>query len=63
MGPEGLNIGINNETAASQTILHLRWHINPRYDDDMKNPASGMRGAIPEKQQSCGCAGAGASFK
>jgi histidine triad (HIT) family protein len=31
---EGINIGINNETAAGQEVMHLHAHIMPRFVDD-----------------------------
>ncbi len=48
--PDGYNIGINNGTAAGQTIMHLHVHLIPRYIGDVKNPRGGVRGVIPEKQ-------------
>jgi diadenosine tetraphosphate (Ap4A) HIT family hydrolase len=49
--PDALNVGINDGTAAGQTIPHLHWHIIPRYEGDVANPAGGVRGVIPENQQ------------
>ena len=49
--PDGLNVGINDGPAAGQTIPHLHWHIIPRYEGDMENPAGGVRGVIPQKQK------------
>jgi diadenosine tetraphosphate (Ap4A) HIT family hydrolase len=48
--PDALNIGINDGPEAGQTIPHLHWHIIPRYDGDMPDPAGGVRGVIPEEQ-------------
>lgn len=48
--PDGYNIGINNGTAAGQTIMHLHVHIIPRYIGDVENPRGGVRGVIPSKQ-------------
>jgi histidine triad (HIT) family protein len=31
---EGINIGINNDPAAGQEIMHLHVHIMPRFADD-----------------------------
>jgi diadenosine tetraphosphate (Ap4A) HIT family hydrolase len=49
--PDGLNVGVNDGAAAGQTVPHLHWHIIPRYEGDVENPAGGVRGVIPEKQK------------
>ncbi|WP_244895423.1 HIT family protein [Evansella clarkii] len=49
--PEGYNVGINCGETAGQTIFHVHVHLIPRYEGDMKNPAGGVRGVIPEKQK------------
>ncbi|PWR72316.1 HIT family protein [Methanospirillum lacunae] len=49
--PDGYNIGINDGSAAGQTIMHLHIHLIPRYSGDMKDPRGGVRGVIPGKQQ------------
>ncbi|ADI00158.1 HIT family protein [Salisediminibacterium selenitireducens] len=49
--PDGFNVGINCGQAAGQTIYHVHMHVIPRYDGDMKDPAGGVRGVIPEKQK------------
>jgi len=49
--PDGYNIGINDGTAAGQTIMHLHIHVIPRYVGDMEDPKGGVRGVIPEKQK------------
>ncbi len=48
--PDGINIGINDGSAAGQTIPHVHWHIIPRYDGDIDDPTGGVRGVIPEKR-------------
>jgi diadenosine tetraphosphate (Ap4A) HIT family hydrolase len=48
--PDGLNIGINDGTAAGQTVMHLHIHLIPRFDGDIDNPRGGVRGVIPEKR-------------
>jgi diadenosine tetraphosphate (Ap4A) HIT family hydrolase len=45
-----LNIGINDGTAAGQTVMHLHIHLIPRFDGDIDNPRGGVRGVIPEKR-------------
>ena len=32
--PDGLNIGINNGSAAGQAVAHAHWHIIPRWQGD-----------------------------
>lgn len=34
LSPAGFNIGINNREAAGQAVLHVHWHIIPRYQND-----------------------------
>ena len=46
----GFNIGINSGNVAGQTIEHCHVHLIPRRSGDIKNPAGGVRGVIPEKQ-------------
>lgn len=48
--PDGMNIGLNDGSAAGQTIPHLHWHIIPRYDGDIEDPTGGVRGVIPAKR-------------
>jgi diadenosine tetraphosphate (Ap4A) HIT family hydrolase len=45
----GYNIGINDGSAAGQTIPHLHIHLIPRYEGDMDDPRGGVRWIIPEK--------------
>ncbi|HSE39519.1 MAG TPA: HIT family protein [Acidobacteriota bacterium] len=47
--PMGYNIGINDGSAAGQTIPHLHIHLIPRYEGDAKHPRGGVRWIIPEK--------------
>jgi ATP adenylyltransferase len=46
----GFNIGINEGTAAGQTVMHFHCHVIPRREGDTKNPRGGVRGVIPNKQ-------------
>lgn len=47
--PDGYNFGVNDGRAAGRTIDHFHWHVIPRYDGDMEDPAGGVRHVIPEK--------------
>ena len=49
--PDGFNIGINDGTAAGQTVMHLHIHLIPRHLGDMEDPKGGVRGVIPSKQK------------
>ncbi|MDD1724249.1 MAG: HIT family protein [Methanospirillum sp.] len=49
--PNGYNIGVNDGTAAGQTIMHLHIHLIPRYTGDMDDPRGGVRGVIPGRQK------------
>ena len=46
----GYNIGINIGEDAGQTVMHFHQHVIPRRRGDMENPAGGVRGVIPAKQ-------------
>ena len=45
--PDGYNIGINDGTAAGQTIPHLHIHLIPRYRNDLPDPRGGVRWVLP----------------
>lgn len=47
--PDGYNIGINDGSAAGQTVPHLHIHLIPRYNADLPDPRGGVRWVIPEK--------------
>jgi len=47
--PLGFNVGINDGTAAGQTVHHLHMHLIPRYHGDVPDPRGGVRWIIPEK--------------
>jgi len=49
--PDGYTIGINEGTAAGQTVFHVHLHLIPRYRNDVEDPRGGVRGVIPEKQR------------
>ncbi len=47
--PDGYNLGINDGSAAGQTVPHLHLHLIPRYRGDRADPRGGVRWIIPEK--------------
>ena len=47
--PAGYNIGINDGSAAGQTVPHLHVHLIPRYSGDQEEPRGGVRWVIPSK--------------
>lgn len=47
--PSGYNIGINEGSAAGQTVLHLHVHLIPRFTGDSKDPRGGVRWVIPDR--------------
>ena len=47
--PDAFNIGINDGSAAGQTIMHLHIHLIPRYAGDTDDPRGGVRWIMPEK--------------
>ena len=49
LNPDGYNIGINDGSAAGQTVPHLHMHLIPRYKGDRGDPRGGVRWIIPEK--------------
>jgi diadenosine tetraphosphate (Ap4A) HIT family hydrolase len=49
--PDGFNIGINDGTAAGQTVMHLHVHLIPRYAGDTEDPRGGVRWIMPKKAQ------------
>jgi len=46
-GPNGFNIGVNVGAAAGQTVMHLHWHLIPRYQGDQPDPRGGIRRIFP----------------
>ncbi|MDZ7813453.1 MAG: HIT domain-containing protein [Ideonella sp.] len=43
-------VGINDGSAAGQTVPHLHIHLIPRYFGDLADPRGGVRWAIPPRQ-------------
>ena len=46
--PSGFNIGVNDGTAAGQTVMHVHIHLIPRYKGDA-GEGRGVRWMIPER--------------
>jgi diadenosine tetraphosphate (Ap4A) HIT family hydrolase len=46
--PDGFNIGINDGTAAGQTVMHLHILLIPRYSGDTEDPRGGVRWIMPK---------------
>ena len=47
--PDGFNIGLNDSTAAGQTVMHAHVHVIPRRHGDVADPRGGVRWIIPDK--------------
>ena len=47
--PEGYNLGVNDGTAAGQTIPQFHFHVIPRYVGDVPDPRGGVRWVIADK--------------
>jgi diadenosine tetraphosphate (Ap4A) HIT family hydrolase len=48
-GIAGFNIGVNDGTAAGQTVAHAHVHVIPRRSGDVSDPRGGVRWVIPER--------------
>ena len=55
----GFNVGVNCGEDAGQTVSHCHIHLIPRRNGDVANPAGGVRGVVPGKQDYRGLGGEG----
>jgi ATP adenylyltransferase len=46
---KGFNIGVNQGSAAGQTVMHAHIHLIPRRNGDIKEPSGGVRWIFPDK--------------
>ena len=44
---DGFNVGINQGTAAGQTVMYPHVHCIPRRTGDCEDPVGGVRGVVP----------------
>jgi diadenosine tetraphosphate (Ap4A) HIT family hydrolase len=49
--PDGYNVGINDGTAAGQTVMHVHVHLIPRYRGDADDPRGGVRWIFPRRAE------------
>ena len=49
LAPDSYNIGINDGSAAGQTVPHLHMHLIPRFQGDVPDPRGGVRWVIADK--------------
>ncbi len=47
--PDAFTIGVNDGSAAGQTVGHAHVHVIPRTKGDVPDPRGGIRWVIPEK--------------
>ena len=47
--PAGYNLGLNDGAAAGQTVMHVHFHLIPRYESDRSDARGGVRWVLPEK--------------
>lgn len=47
--PDGYTFGINDGTAAGQTVPHVHLHLIPRHRGDVDDPRGGIRWVLPAK--------------
>ena len=48
--PDGFNVGVNEGSAAGQSVAHTHLHLIPRYAGDHPDPRGGVRHVIPTRR-------------
>jgi diadenosine tetraphosphate (Ap4A) HIT family hydrolase len=46
---DGSNVGVNDGTAAGQTVEHAHVHLIPRREGDVEDPRGGVRWVVPSR--------------
>lgn len=47
--PDGFNVGVNDGSAAGQTVMHAHVHVIPRRAGDVADARGGVRWVVPGK--------------
>jgi diadenosine tetraphosphate (Ap4A) HIT family hydrolase len=47
--PDGFNVGLNDGSAAGQTVMHAHVHVIPRRKGDVADPRGGIRWIMPDR--------------
>jgi len=47
--PDGFNLGLNDGSAAGQSVPHVHLHLIPRYRGDVTDPRGGVRWILPDR--------------
>lgn len=49
LAPDACNHGLDDGSAAGQTVMHVHLHLIPRYAGDAADPRGGVCRAFPQK--------------